>query len=98
MAPKQRQVRIEQRSALAAMQQLETRSDDELENEARQGKYKAAANAISPNSAEITSRPICEPSRSEKYAATTRPAERCRIVIATRVDMTQRWTLVRLVL
>lgn len=46
MAPKQRQVRIEQRSALAAMQQLETRSDDELELEARQGKYKAAANAI----------------------------------------------------
>jgi hypothetical protein len=46
MPPKQRQVRIEQRSALAAMQQLETRSDDELEIEARQGKYKAAANAI----------------------------------------------------
>jgi hypothetical protein len=40
---KQRQVRIEQRSALASMQQLETRSDEELEAET---KYKAAAQAI----------------------------------------------------
>ena len=43
---KQRQVRIEQRSALAAMQQLEQRSDEELEVEAKAGRYKAAANAI----------------------------------------------------
>jgi hypothetical protein len=40
---KQRQVRIEQRSALAAMQALETRSDEELVAET---KYKAAAQAI----------------------------------------------------
>jgi hypothetical protein len=40
---KQRQVRIEQRSALSAMQQLETRSDEELEAEV---KYKAAAQAL----------------------------------------------------
>jgi hypothetical protein len=40
---KQRQVRMEQKSAMAAMQQLETRSDDEL---AREQKYKAAALAI----------------------------------------------------
>ena len=40
---KQRQVRIEQKSALAAMQRLETRSDDELEAET---KFKAAALAI----------------------------------------------------
>jgi hypothetical protein len=40
---KQRQVRIEQKSALAAMQQLETRSDEELRNET---KFKAAAQAI----------------------------------------------------
>src|SRR4051812_24588763 len=40
---KQRQVRIEQKSALAAMQKLETRSDEELESET---KYKAAALAI----------------------------------------------------
>jgi hypothetical protein len=40
---KQRQVRIEQKSALAAMQQMETRSDEELE---REQKHKSAAMAI----------------------------------------------------
>lgn len=40
---KQRQVRTEQRSALASMEQLETRSDEQLEREQR---YKAAAQAI----------------------------------------------------
>jgi hypothetical protein len=40
---KQRQVRMEQRGALAAMQQLETRSDEELE---REQKFKYAAQAI----------------------------------------------------
>jgi hypothetical protein len=40
---KQRQVRIEQKSALAAMAQLEERSDDELLSETR---YRAAAQAI----------------------------------------------------
>src|SRR6058998_1943010 len=40
---KQRQVRIEQKSALAAMQRLESRSDEELEAET---KFKAAAQAI----------------------------------------------------
>jgi hypothetical protein len=40
---KQRQVRIEQKSALASMQKLETRSDEELEAET---KFKAAALAI----------------------------------------------------
>src|SRR3954468_19102894 len=40
---KQRQVRIEQKSALAAMQKLETRSDEELESET---KFKSAALAI----------------------------------------------------
>jgi len=40
---KQRQVRIEQKSALAAMSQLEERSDDELLGETR---YRAAAQAI----------------------------------------------------
>ena len=39
---KQRQIKIEQRSALAAMQQLETRSDEELEREMRR------ENAIAP--------------------------------------------------
>ena len=43
MPPKPRQVRIESKSALAAMQKLETRSDEELESET---KFKAAALAI----------------------------------------------------
>jgi hypothetical protein len=43
MPPKPRQIKVEQRSALAAMQQLEQRSDEELE---REQKFKAAAQAI----------------------------------------------------
>lgn len=43
MPPKQRMIRMEQRSQLAAMQQLESRSDEELESET---KFKAAAQAI----------------------------------------------------
>src|ERR671910_2061040 len=40
---KPRQIKMEQRGALAAMQQLETRSDEELEAETR---FRAAAQAI----------------------------------------------------
>ncbi|MBV9467463.1 MAG: hypothetical protein JO206_04555 [Solirubrobacterales bacterium] len=43
MPKQQRMMRIEQRSQLAAMQQLESRSDEELEAET---KYRAAAQAI----------------------------------------------------
>jgi hypothetical protein len=43
MAKQQRAIRIEQKSQLAAMQQLESRSDEELETETR---FKAAAQAI----------------------------------------------------
>jgi hypothetical protein len=43
MAKQQRTMRVEQRSQLAAMQKLESRSDEELEAETR---YKAAAQAI----------------------------------------------------
>ena len=43
MPPKPRQVRMESKSALAAMQKLETRSDEELADETR---YKAAAQAL----------------------------------------------------
>jgi hypothetical protein len=43
MPPKQRAVRIEQKSQLAAMQALESRSDEELEGET---KFKSAAQAI----------------------------------------------------
>jgi len=43
MPKQQRMMRVEQRSQMAAMQQLESRSDEELEAET---KYKAAAQAI----------------------------------------------------
>src|ERR1700746_838718 len=43
MPKQQRMMRIEQRGQMAAMQQLESKSDDELEAET---KYKAAAQAI----------------------------------------------------
>ncbi len=43
MPKQQRTVRIEQRSQMAAMQQMESRSDEELEAETR---YKSAAQAI----------------------------------------------------
>jgi ribosomal protein L12E/L44/L45/RPP1/RPP2 len=43
MPPKPRQVKIEQRSALASMQALETKSDEELIKETR---FKSAAQAI----------------------------------------------------
>ena len=43
MPPKPRQVKIESKSALAAMSKLESRSDEELEAETR---FKAAAQAI----------------------------------------------------
>src|SRR5687768_1395220 len=43
MPPKQRQIKVESKSALAAMQRLESRSDEELEAETR---YKAAAQAL----------------------------------------------------
>lgn len=43
MPPKQRQIKIESKSALAAMQRLETKSDEELHAETR---FRAAAQAI----------------------------------------------------
>ena len=43
MPPKPRQIKIEQRGALAAMQALETKSDEELRKETR---FKSAAQAI----------------------------------------------------
>ena len=43
MAPKQRQIKVEQKGALAAMQRLEGRSDEELANEQR---FRSAAQAI----------------------------------------------------
>ena len=76
MAPKQRQVRIEQRGALQAIQALEQRSDEELESET---KYKAAAMAIL--GARASERFDAEAARSyfQRAIAAARPQERMQI-------------------
>ena len=43
MPPKQRQIKIEQKGSLAAIQELESRTDEEL---ARETKHRAAAQAL----------------------------------------------------
>jgi hypothetical protein len=76
MAPKQRQVRIEQRGALAAMQQLEQRSDEELEAET---KFKAAALAIL--GARASERFEADKARNyfQRAIAAARPQERMQL-------------------
>ena len=76
MAPKQRQVRIEQRGALEAIQALEQRSDEELEAET---KYKSAALAIL--GARASERFDAEAARGyfQRAIAAARPQERMQI-------------------
>ena len=76
MAPKQRQVRIEQRGALEAIQALEQRSDEELENET---KYKSAALAIL--GARASERFDADEARSyfQRAIAAARPQERMQL-------------------
>src|ERR671931_2033307 len=76
MPPKPRQIRIEQRSALAAMQQLETRSDEELLAEQ---KYRAAAQAIL--GARAAERYDADASRDyfRRAIAASRPQERMQL-------------------
>jgi hypothetical protein len=76
MAKQQRTMRIEQRSQLAAMQQLETRSDEELEAET---KYKAAAQAIL--GARAAERYDAKASRAhfQRALASARPQERLQL-------------------
>jgi hypothetical protein len=76
MAPKQRQVRIEQRGGLEAIQALEKRSDEELEAET---KYKAAAMAIL--GARASERFDAEAARGyfQRAIAAARPQERMQI-------------------
>jgi hypothetical protein len=76
MAPKQRQIRIEQRGGLEAIQALETRSDEELESET---KYKAAAMAIL--GARASERFDAEAARGyfQRAIAVARPQERMQI-------------------
>jgi hypothetical protein len=73
---KQRQVRVEQKSALAAMNQLETRSDDELLAETR---YRAAAQAIL--GARASERYDAQAAREHfrKAIAAARPQERMQL-------------------
>jgi predicted ATPase len=73
---KQRQIKIEQRSALAAMQQLETRSDEELE---RETKYKSAALAIL--GARASERYDAQAARGyfQRAIAAARPQERMQL-------------------
>ncbi len=76
MARKQRQVRVEQRGGLEAIQALEQRSDEELEAET---KYKAAAMAIL--GARASERFDAEAARAyfQRAIAAARPQERMQI-------------------
>jgi len=76
MAPKQRQVRIEQRGAMQAIQALEQRSDEELEAET---KYKAAALAIL--GARASERFDADAARAyfQRAIAAARPQERMQL-------------------
>jgi hypothetical protein len=73
---KQRQIRVEQRSALASMQQLEQRTDEELE---REQKYKSAALAIL--GARAAERYDAKTARSyfQRALAAARPQERMQL-------------------
>jgi hypothetical protein len=76
MAPKQRQVRIEQRGGLEAIQALEQRSDEELESET---KFKSAALAIL--GARAAERFDADKARSyfQRAIAAARPQERMQL-------------------
>src|ERR671938_1399203 len=76
MPPKPRQIKVEQRSALAAMQQLEQRSDEELQ---REQKFKAAAQAIlGARAAERYDAPAAR-AHFQRAIAAARPQERMQI-------------------
>jgi hypothetical protein len=74
--PKQRQVRVEQKSALAAMQRLETRSDEELMAETR---HRSAAQALL--GARAAERYDAKAAREhfQKAIAAARPQERMQL-------------------
>ncbi len=76
MPKQQRMMRVEQRSQLAAMQQLESRSDEELEAETR---FKAAAQAIL--GARAAERYDAKAARAhfQKALAAARPQERLQL-------------------
>jgi hypothetical protein len=76
MPKQQRTMRVEQRSQLAAMQQMEGRSDEELEAETR---YKAAAQAIL--GARAAERMDAKKARAhfQRAIAASRPQERLQL-------------------
>jgi hypothetical protein len=76
MPKQQRTMRVEQKSQLAAMQQMESRSDEELEAETR---YKAAAQAIL--GARAAERYDAKKARAhfQKAIAAARPQERLQL-------------------
>jgi len=76
MPPKQRQIRVESKSALAAMSKLESRSDEELAAETR---YRAAAQALL--GARAAERMDAKRSREHFRAAiaASRPQERLQL-------------------
>jgi len=76
MAPKQRQIRVEQRGGIEAIQALEQRSDEELEAET---KYKAAALAILGARASERFDPDTARSFFQRAIAAARPQERMQI-------------------
>ena len=76
MPPKQRQIRIEQRGGLAAMQDLETRSDEELERETR---FRAAAQAILGARAADRYDAATARGHFQKAIAAARPQERMQL-------------------
>ncbi|WP_372789269.1 hypothetical protein [Paraconexibacter sp.] len=73
---KQRQVRIEQKSALAQMQALETRSDEEL---MREQKYKSAALAILGARAAERYDPVTARKYFQQAVSAARPQERMQL-------------------
>jgi hypothetical protein len=76
MPPKQRQIRIEQRGAYDAIQALEQRSDEELENET---KYKSAAMAILGSRAAERFDAVKARSYFQRSIAAARPQERMQL-------------------
>lgn len=76
MPKQQRMVRIEQRGQLAAMQQLEGRSDEELEAET---KYKAAAQAILGSRAAERYDSKAARTHFQRAIAAARPQERLQL-------------------
>ena len=76
MPKQQRMMRIEQRSQLAAMQALESRSDEELEAET---KFKAAAQAILGARAAERFEPDKARAHFQRAIAAARPQERLQL-------------------